>query len=118
MTKQTHTNAQGNKVTREFVNDSGDMSRYVFDFKICSSAKGWEQYDTDQDFEHFGVWIHHGERSIITYAEGDLTIVQCPTAESFRAELDQMNAFYGNAPAYMTTIDNDGNVTRYHQPRP
>ncbi len=114
----TFTNARGNTVTTTFINVDGEVSRYDFDFNVCTAAKGWEQYDTDQDAAYFGVWINKEKRETLTYAEGDLIRVSCPTAESFRAELDQMNEFYGNAPAYMTTIGSDGQVTRYYEPRP
>ena len=31
--------------------------RYIYDFKLCSPDKGWEQYDTKEDDWYFGIWI-------------------------------------------------------------
>jgi ABC-type transport system substrate-binding protein len=73
-----------------------------FDWKINSKKyqkeKGWKQYDTSQDAWYFGVWVHPEKRVIITYAEGDITVVRCPTNESYHAELKSMAEFYGPPP--------------------
>lgn len=75
--------------------------RYLFDFRVCAPAFGWVQYDTNQDASYFGVWIHNEERLTFTYCEGDLSLVECPTEESFQAELANMAEFYGPPrPAY------------------
>ncbi len=104
------TNTRGNIVERSF---DSMTDRYHFDFKECTLKNGWLQYDTDQDACYFGIWIHPGKMEIVTYAEGDITIVKCKDKESFKAEINEMNDFYGEAPASIKTIDMKGNVTEY-----
>jgi hypothetical protein len=51
--------------------------------------------------------------------EGDLIIVDCPTVESFKAELAHMAEFYGEPPPAFVVIDTDtGNVTEVYDKRP
>lgn len=104
------TNDRGNHVTAAYGLD-GD--RYLFDFKVCTPANGWEQWDTEQDAWYFGVWIHRESRQIVTYCEGDLTVVRCPTLETFRAEVADAERVYGNAPVIARAIGTDGSVTDY-----
>ena len=85
----------------------------------CSYDKGWELYETDQDAWYFGVWIHRENMMTATYAEGDFSVATCPTLESFRAEIESMNEFYGEPPPSMKAIDTKtGQVTHYIQERP
>ena len=107
-------NERGNVVTRTF-NASAD--RYLFDLDKCSQENGWLQFDTDQDAWYFGVWVHPKNREVMTYAEGDVIHVKCPDAASYRTEIEDLIAFYGQAP-YMTTISENGEVVRYYQDRP
>lgn len=92
--------------------------RYFYDFQLCTPEEGWEQYDTSQDAWYFGVWVQTNVRWILTYAEGDLSLVQCATQESFQAELKSMADFYGEAPAAIVAVAPDGSVTRYFSSRP
>ncbi len=112
---QAHVNERGNLVKR-YVTAIG--SRYVFDFNYLTRDEGWEQYDTDQDAAYFGIWVHEEDHKIITYAEGDLTEVICPDQESYAAELQSMNEFYGPAPPSYRVIDQDGSLTRIYVERP
>lgn len=107
-------NERGNTVERSF----RPIDRYHFDFKVCTPAKGWKQYDTDQDARYFGAWVHIEKRQILTYTEGDITLVTCPTVESFKAELKAMANFYGPPPPAFIVIDLDGIVTRFFDKRP
>lgn len=104
------TNERGNLVYR----GSRHGERYLYDFKICTAAKGWRQYDTSQDDWYFGVWVHMEEMLTFTYCEGDLSLVVCPTKESFKAELDDAAEFYGAPPpAFVAfSFDEPGKVTR------
>ena len=93
--------------------------RYEFDFERCTPKKGWKQYDTSQDAWYFGVWVHKERRLILTYAEGDISIVKCPSEESYHAELKSMADFYGPPPPAFTTIDYPGGqMTKYYDTRP
>lgn len=98
------TNVRGNIVHRSFE----PSNRYKFDFTECTSAKGWQQYDTDQDASYFGVWVHAKDRKTLTYAEGDVGVVECPTQESFDAEIRHMAEFYGTPPPAFTAYSPDG----------
>lgn len=110
----TETNDRGNKVTREFC----PASRYTYDFGACSPERGWKQYDTDQDAPYFGVWVHVADRKVFTYCEGDCILVECPTPEGFKAELDSMEAFYGSPPPAAIVIGANGTVTHVFDERP
>jgi len=81
--------------------------RYLFDFSVCTRERGWVQYDTDQDAWYFGVWVHEGRLEVVTYAEGDLAYFTARDEASFRAEIEEMNAFYAPSPAFVT-IDQGG----------
>ena len=90
--------------------------RYIFDFTICAPELGWTQYDTSQDAWYFGVWIHKKEFIVVTFAEGDLSVLFCGTAENFKRELEKMNEFYDPTPAFVT-VGIDGKVTEFYQDR-
>ena len=109
-------NEHGNTVYSAFI---GSRDRLEFDMGPCSHDKGWEQYDTDQDAWYFGVWIHREKRMTATYAEGDFSVVTCHTLESFRKEVEGMNAFYGKPPPWAIALDvENGTETHYIQERP
>lgn len=57
------------KIIRSF--EPGD--RYRYDFDLCSCARGWAQVDTAQDASWFGTWASPAERTILNFAEGDVT---------------------------------------------
>jgi hypothetical protein len=84
-------NERGNQVYRMYY----DSERYVVDFADEFHNEGWLQFDTDQDAAYFGVWVNPKERCTLTYAEGDWTVVDCPTIESYNAEIRDMIRFYG-----------------------
>lgn len=102
-------NKRGNTIERGF--HPGD--RYRYDFQECTREKGWKQYDTNQDAWYFGVWVHPEKRLIRTYAEGDVSLVTCPTEESYHAELASMAEFYGPPPPAFTVIDPVAKTTTY-----
>lgn len=112
-------NNRGNKVIRgQWISCDDDSNRYHFD-SMLSTKKGWRQYDTDQDAWYFGVWVHMEKRLMFTYAEGDLILVECPTIESFKAELDNAEKFYGSAPPFAVGLDiENGTVTNFYDKRP
>ncbi len=84
-------NKRGNQIERGS-NMGGD--RYGYGFKGCSHKNGWIQYDTDQDAWYFGIWVHPEKKLVFTYAEGDTTLVTCPTEESFKAELASLKILH------------------------
>jgi len=112
----TRTNDRGNTVkswgyeTRALAED-----RYYWDSGPCA---GWTRYDTDQDASYFGVWVDIEGRRILTYAEGDLSLVECPTEETYKAELASMAEFYGEPPPAFKVIHEDGSRTDIYDERP
>ena len=108
-------NERGNTIIRHF----RSIDKYEFDFRLCTKPKGWRQYDTNQDAWYFGVWVHPEKRVILTYAEGDISVVKCPTDESYHAELKNMAEFYGPPPPAYTSVDYpSGKITHYYDERP
>lgn len=85
--------------TESFIQDG---ERYDFDRQLCW-AKGstWAQVDTDQDAWYYGNWANPVTRSIISFAEGDLTITRCDTAEEFCSELNLMAAWHATQGSYL-----------------
>ncbi len=114
MAKRTWTNACGNTVWTVFMQHA---SRYTFDFTHCTCLDGWRQFDTKQDASYFGIWIHDARRHIVTYAEGDLTVVECADAEGFRRELEALHAYHGAPPPMAIVYDEDGQVTEIYDER-
>ena len=77
---------------------AGGQTRYLFDEELCRAADGWKQYDTEQDASYFGVWVHVEGRLIVTFAEGDVSVVYCLTDEALKDELHKVGDFYGATP--------------------
>ena len=75
------------KTTRDFRPLS---DRYSFDFGPCSSANGFAQIDTKQDASYFGYWGSPGARTIVNFAEGDLTTTVCETDAEFADKLREL----------------------------
>jgi hypothetical protein len=103
----------GADIYRAFVNNDGEGSRYTYDTTRCRYADGWRQYDTTQDAWYFGVWYHPERRVVVTYAEGDETVVVCRTDAAWRAELAALAEFYGDPPPAAVGISLDGTITNY-----
>jgi len=79
------------KTKKSFIMD-GD--RYIFDFKLCTTKKGWAQIDTGQDAWYFGIWANPFKLMIVTYAEGDLIVKTTENKEEFVNELKSIKDFY------------------------
>lgn len=90
--------------------------RYLVDFADEFSREGWEQFDTDQDAWYFGVWVNPKTKTTLTYCEGDWSVVDCPTVESYNAEIQSMIEFYGEG-FIAKAIDKDGAMTTLVQDR-
>ena len=55
----------------ETIRDFASTDRYIFDFKLCTTGKGWAQVDTEQDASYFGTWANPFELKVVSYTEGD-----------------------------------------------
>ena len=105
-------NERGNCVRRGFA----PSERYVIDFADDFTSDGWKQFDTDQDAHYFGVWVNPTRRLTLTYAEGDWTLVECPTAYHYNSEIRDAIRFYGEG-FIAKAFDADGSMTTYCQNR-
>lgn len=108
------TNERKNLVTSAFTNG---LNRYFFDDRVKRGGAGWQQWDTSQDASYFGVWVHRDLRQVLTFAEGDITVVECPDDEHFKAEVESMERLYGEAPPAATAYGPDGSVTHVYSSR-
>ncbi len=91
-------------------------SRYMIDYAEDYFLEAWQQFDTDQDGAHFGVWINKKKLMTLCYCEGDFILVVCTTPAAFNAEIQEVITFYSEAPMFSTL--NEYNVlTRYYQDR-
>lgn len=100
-------NERGNTVHRLHMRDC----RYTVDFADDFASEGWQQFDTDQDAAYFGVWVNRSKRLTLTYAEGDWTLVECPTEETYRAEIMDMIRFYGEGFIFKVIHENGAKST-------
>ena len=82
-------NGRGNRVESYFF----PVDRTYFENKQKNSD-GWEQYETDMDAWHFGVWINALRKQIVTFSRGDITRIYCSTEKGFRAEIDALDEKY------------------------
>lgn len=105
-TKRQNDNERGNAVYDRFF----PSERYSVDFADNFCSEGWLQFDTDQDAHYFGVWLNPRLRVSLSYAEGDWTLVECPTRDSYLAEVQHMIEFYGEGQV-ATVIGAEGVVT-------
>jgi tRNA G10 N-methylase Trm11 len=64
-----------------------NSDRYTFDFNMCSYKKGFAQIETTEDASYFGNWINFKSLELVTYCEGDLTIIKCENVKEFKEQL-------------------------------
>lgn len=109
---ETDSTRAGNSVKSVHLDDD----RYIVDFAPDFATEGWQQFDTNQDAWYFGVWVNPKKWMTLSYAEGDWSLVECPTVEQYLDEIKRMCLFYGEG--YVAkAIDHDGSVTIYRQDR-
>jgi hypothetical protein len=68
-------------------------SRYIID--AADDFSGWHQIDTWQDAPYFGTWYNQEKLIVLTYAEGDWSVVVCDTRSAFDKELNEALSYYG-----------------------
>ena len=71
-----------------------NSDRYIFDYDICSFKKGFAQIDTTEDASYFGNWVNFKTRELITYCEGDLTVIKCDDEKEFKEQLLKVVSWY------------------------
>ena len=78
-----------------------NSDRYVFDFKYCKSSDGYAQLDTKEDAHYFGNWVNFKSLELITYCEGDLTVVKCDNVEEFKQQLLKVVSWYKDNKSFI-----------------
>ena len=115
---------QFNAVSQERTTECGNRlieifhpeDRYIFDF-APEFLDEWTQLDTDQDAPYFGVWVNKSKRLVLTYCEGDVSLVICEDDEHFDAEVGSLCRYYTAAPAFKIFDIDAGVVTHVYQDR-
>lgn len=93
--------------------------RYDYDFNDAFRSAGWRQYDTTQDSGSFGVWVFVAQCKVFTYCEGDRILVECPSMDAFKLEMQHMQTFYGEPPPAFRVLDAcSGQITEIFGERP
>jgi hypothetical protein len=83
---------QGNPMNCWFTTDG---ERYSMDFSYCGNRADWYQWDSKQDAWYYGQWVNPVTKQILSYIEGDISLISCQTPDQYRAELDAMTQFEG-----------------------
>jgi len=65
----------------------GNTDRYAFDFKLCTTGKGYAQVDTSQDAWYYGTWANPFKLQVVSYCEGDITVSNAETEQEFANEI-------------------------------
>ena len=68
--------------------------RYIIDFAEDYHEGGWQQFDTYQDAPYFGVWNSEKLMMVLTYAEGDWSLVKCDNEAAYNKEMEDVENFY------------------------
>lgn len=68
--------------------------RYLYDFRHCTTAGGWAQFDTRDDASYFGNWLNPFKLEFFSYCEGDTTLIRCDDAAEFVEHVRSTVAWY------------------------
>lgn len=96
----------------QIIRDFAPADRYLYDFRLCTTEKGWAQIDTSQDASYFGQWINPVKREIFCYCEGDTILTRCDDDAELRTQIAEMKAwnvaqghrFLGIDPGFNTPL--------------
>lgn len=94
----------------ETITQFSPADRYVYDFKHCTMANGWAQFDSAQDASYFGNWINPTKREWFSYTEGDTTLIRCADDAEFIAYVRETFAWYEQHDERRPGIDPGFNV--------
>ena len=73
--------------------DSANEVHSILEHK-APTLGNWHEEGSWRDDGYRAVWVNLMDRQIITYCEGDLTMVQCSTLGQFLKELASCHEFY------------------------
>lgn len=88
----------------ERITEFAPADRYVYDFRLCTYARGWAQVDTCQDASYYGTWANPTTREIFTYCEGDTTLIRCVDDAEFVEQMRSV-ADWNKSSGYWLGID-------------
>lgn len=94
---------------------SSHRNRYMIDLAEDFTSLGWKQFDTSQDAWYFGVWVNPQTYQTLSYAEGDISLVNCAGPIPYNREIQSMIDFYEEG-FIAKSFDHDGE-TIYRQDR-
>jgi hypothetical protein len=57
------------------------------DFRLCTYLEGWVRIDTKLATSFYRMWCHPDKRQIVSYHDGQITIIRCGGDETFVAEM-------------------------------
>lgn len=77
------------QIIREFA----PADRYLYDFKACTTGKGWAQIDTSQDASYYGNWINPTTRELFCYCEGDTILTKCDSDAEMQEQVLKMRTW-------------------------
>lgn len=66
-------------------------------YQMAPLAAGWIRYPTHQDAWYFSVRVNPQKREVLTFAEGDISHIQCDDMRQFWGELKGMADWYGKS---------------------
>ena len=89
----------------ERITEFAPADRYLYDFRACTPAKGWAQFDSKQDASYFGNWINPTRFEWFSYCEGDTTLIRCADSAEFVAYVRETFAWYENRDGRRPGID-------------
>jgi hypothetical protein len=73
----------------EKIREFNPTDRYIYDFDLCTTSKGYAQVDTEQDAHYYGTWANPFDLIVISYCEGDVCISKAANEQEF---IDELNA--------------------------
>ncbi len=59
-------------------------NRYIFDEGLSND---WKTLNTQQDAPYYGVWINPVTMEIVSFCEGDITLIACHSREAYEEEV-------------------------------
>jgi hypothetical protein len=80
-----------------------DGNRYIYDFDLSSTK--WAQVDTPEDASYYGIWVNPFLMRVLTFVEGDTTILQADSEADLTAYLRRLEEFYKEGDRKLPKID-------------
>lgn len=66
----------------------------TIDRLLTQAHPTWVEQANWRDGWYRVVWVNEADRAVLSYAEGDMSMMVCPDEERFQAELEHNASFY------------------------